>query len=169
MPDLSATPGLPALDSFKVKFRLATLAVYGGSLVFLHYAEVIAERVYDDLCSREGITFSKPMPAVVLVLIMLVFSVPTLLARSRVVIVTNLTAGLITAAGAVLLLFTASNTPYECFTMGGDYEDHTSGLGEFTLWGIFVFLLSFALLFIDLSVWALKKIWLALNSQAASS
>jgi hypothetical protein len=136
---------------------LATLAAYGGSLIFVHYAELLAEKVYDDLCSREGIAFAKPMSATSLVLIMVVFSVPTLLARSRALIVANLTASLITAGGAVLLLFTASKIPYECFTSGGDYEDHTSGLGEFTLWGAFVLLLSFALLFIDLSVWALKE------------
>jgi len=137
---------------------LATLAAYGGSLIFLHYAELLAEKVYDDLCSREGITFDKPTSAMSLVLIMVAFSVPTLLARSRALIVANLAASLITAGGAVLLLFTASDTPYECFTMGGTYEDHTSGLGGFTLWGAFVLLLSFALLFIDLFVWALKKV-----------
>jgi hypothetical protein len=113
---------------------------------------LLAEKAYDDLCSREGITFYEPTSAMSLVLFMIVFSAPTLLARSRALVVANLMASLITAAGAVLLLFTASNTPYECFTTSGTYEDHTSGLEEFTLWGVFVLLVSFALLFIDLSV-----------------
>jgi hypothetical protein len=154
----TATSRFSALGSFIVKLRLATLAAYGSSLIFLHCAEFLAEKVYDDLCLREGIRFAKPMSAMSLVLIMVVFSLPTLLARSRALIIANLTASLITAGGAVLLLFTASDIPYECFTMGGDYEDHTSGLTEFTLWGAFILLLSFAFLFVDLSVWALKRV-----------
>ena len=158
MPALPATPRTLALDSFTVRRRLATLAAYGVSLIFLHYAELLAEKVYDDLCTSEGITFGKPTSIMVLAAILFVFSVPTLLARSRALIVANLATSLITAGGAVLLLFTASDTPYECFTMGGTYEDHTSGLPEFTFWGIFVLLLSFALLAIDLSVWAIRKV-----------
>ena len=148
---MSASVAALQFSSFIVQFRLATLAAYGGSLIFLHYAELLAEKAYDDLCSREGITFHEPTSAMSLVLFMVVFSVPTLFC-SRALVVANLTASLITAAGAVLLLFTASNTPYECFTTSGTYEDHTSGLEEFTLWGVFVLLVSFALLFIDLSV-----------------
>jgi len=119
MPALPDMPRCSALDSFTVKCRLATLAAYGVSLIFLHYAESLAEKVYDDLCSSEGITFAKPTSVLSLVVVLVVFSVPTLLARSRAVIVANLTTSLITAGGAVLLLFTASDTPYECFTMGG--------------------------------------------------
>lgn len=92
-----------------------------------------------------------------LMLIMVFFSIPPLLARGRPLITANLAAGLLTAAASTLLLSTASDVPYECFTMGGDYEDHTSGLGEFTLWGAFVLLLSFALLFVELSIWAVRK------------
>jgi hypothetical protein len=153
---LPATSRLSALGFFE--FRLATLAAYGGSLILLHYAELLAEKVYNDLCSREGITFGEPMSAMSLAFVLVALFLPTLLARSRALIVANLAASLITAGGAVLLLFTASHTPYECFTMGGTYEDHTSGLGEFALWGAFVLLLSFALLFIDLSVWAFKNV-----------
>jgi hypothetical protein len=141
-----------------VKFRLTTLAAYGASLIFLHLAELFAEKVYDDLCAPEGITFGKPMPVMTLALVMVVFSIPPLLARSRAVIVANLTMSLITAGWAMLLLSTASDTPYECFTMGGTYEDHTSGLGGFELWAAFVLLLSFTLLFIDLSMWVVKKV-----------
>jgi hypothetical protein len=147
-----------ASDSFAVKCRLLTLTAYGGSLIFLHHTELLAEKVYNDLCSNEGIRFSKPMSATNLVLVMAVFSVPTLLARSRALIMSNLAVSMITVGSALLLLFTASDMPYECFTMGGDYEDHTSGLGEFMLWGCFVLLLSFVSLFIDLSIWASRKV-----------
>ena len=144
MLDLPATPRLWAPDFSGVRCRLLTLSAYGGSLILLHQAELVAGKVYNELCSMEGIRFGKPMSATTLILAMVGLSVPTLLARSRALVVTNLAAGVITIGGAVLLLFTASDTPYECFTMGGDYEDHTSGLGEFGLWGAFVFLLSFA-------------------------
>jgi hypothetical protein len=158
MPALPATRRFSALGSFVIKCRLATLTAYGGSLVLFHHAEFLAQEVYNDLCSREGIRFAKPTSVMNLILVMVVFCIPVLLARSRTLIVTNLAASLITAGCAVLLLFTALNTPYECFTMGGDYEDHASGLPEFILWSIFVLLSSFALLFIDLFVWALKKV-----------
>jgi hypothetical protein len=158
MPAFPATPRLSASVPLVVKFRLTTLAAYGASLIFLHLAELFAEKVYDDLCSPEGITFGKPMPVMTLALVMVVFSIPPLLARSRAVIVASLTMSLITAGWAMLLLSTASDTPYECFTMGGTYEDHTSGLGGFELWAAFVLLLSFTLLFIDLSMWAVKKV-----------
>src|ERR1700722_15277514 len=107
MPNLPGTLRSLALDSATVRCRLASLAAYGISLIILHFAESLAEKVYDDLCSREGITFGKPTSIMHLVLIMVVFSVPTLLARSRPLIVANLTISLITAGGAVLLLFTA--------------------------------------------------------------
>jgi len=113
---LPATSRLSALGFFE--FRLPTLAAYGGSLILLHYAELLAEKVYNDLCSREGITFGEPMSAMSLVFVLGALFLPTLLARSRALIVANLAASLITAGGAVLLLFTASHTPYECFTMG---------------------------------------------------
>jgi hypothetical protein len=157
-PALPAAPRFSVPIPFLVKLRLATLAAYGGSLIFLHDAELLAEKVYDDLCSREGIAFGKPTSAMSLVLVTVVLSVPTVLARSRALIIANLTASLITAGAAMLLMFTASKTPYECFTMAGTYEDHTSGLGEFALWGVLVWLLSFVLLVIDLSVWALRKV-----------
>jgi hypothetical protein len=147
-----------ASDSFAVKCRFLTLTAYGGSLILSHHAELLTERVYNGLCSNEGITFAKPTTAVTLALIMAVFSVPAILARSRALIVSNLAVSLITAGAATVLLFTASDTPYECFTMGGTYEDHTSGLGEFELWGAFVSMVSFALLVIDLSIWTSRKV-----------
>lgn len=148
----------PGVRPFVSQIPIGRTCRLWGSLIFLHHAQLLAEKVYDDLCSREGITFAEPTSAIGLALIIVVFSVPTLLARSRALVVANLTASLVTVGSAALLLFTASDTPYECFTMGGDYEDHTSGLLEFELWGAFVLLLSSALLFIDLSLWALKKV-----------
>jgi len=155
---LPAIRRLSAQVPFRIIFRLATLVAYSGSLILLHHAEFLAESVYDNLCSREGIAFDKPISATGLALVMVVLSIPTVLARSRALIAANLVASLFTVAGALLLLSTASDTPYECFTMGGTYEDHTSGLGEFALWGGFVMFASFALLFTDLSVWAVKKV-----------
>jgi hypothetical protein len=139
-------------------FRQITLVAYGGALILLHCAELLAQKVYDDLCSKDGISFHEPTTLIGLVLVMIIFSVPPLLARSRVLVIADLTASLITLAGSVLLLSTASRTPYECFTMGGTYEDHTSGLGEFVFWGGFVLLLSFGSLFVDLLIWVSKAV-----------
>lgn len=145
-------------NSFAIRCRLATLTAYGGSLIIFHHAELLAGQVYDALCSREGIMFAKPTSATSLAWTMVLFSVPPLLARGRPLILFNLAAGLLTAAASGLLLSTASGTPYECFTMGGSYEDHTSGLDEFMLWGAFVLVSSFILLFIDLLIWAARKL-----------
>jgi len=123
---LPAIRRLSAQVPFRIIFRLATLVAYSGSLILLHHAEFLAESVYDNLCSREGIAFDKPISATGLALVMVVLSIPTVLARSRALIAANLVASLFTVAGALLLLSTASDTPYECFTMGGTYEDHTA-------------------------------------------
>lgn len=154
---LRATPRGLILPLF-VELRLATLAAYGGSLILFHHAERLAETVYNNLCSREGITFAKPTSVTSLLLIMGVIAAPTLIARSRALVITNFAAALITVGAALILESTASDTPYECFTMGGNYEDHTSGILGFVLWGAFVLLVSLALLFVDLSVWAFKKV-----------
>jgi hypothetical protein len=42
--------------------------------------------------------------------------------------------------------------------MGGDYEDHVSGLPEFTLYGMFILWISAIGLTLDLSVWWLRHL-----------
>jgi hypothetical protein len=108
-----ATPRFSVFGSSTAKFRLAALAACGASLILFHHAELLAEKVYDDLCLREGIAFARPTSAVGLVLFMVVFSTPILLARSRALVIANLALSLVTAGAAVFLLFTASDQPYD--------------------------------------------------------
>jgi hypothetical protein len=42
--------------------------------------------------------------------------------------------------------------------MGGDYEDHVSGLPEFLLFWISMALLSYAALVVDLIVWGIRRL-----------
>jgi len=77
-----------------------------------------------------------------LIIALIVFAVPLLLARSYALIFVNLTVASITVVAAGSLLVTAGDTPYECFTQAGTYEDHTSGLDGFELWLMFAAFLS---------------------------
>jgi len=93
-----------------------------------------------------------------LALTMAVVSVPLLLARSNMLIATNLVASLITAIGAAGLLVTAGNTPFECFSVAGHYNDRTSGLEGFDFWEFFMISLSYIFLLIDLTVWGVRRV-----------
>jgi hypothetical protein len=84
--------------------------------------------------------------------------VPIFLARSNALIVANLIVGLTTILGASALLHTAGNTPYECFTTMGMYEDNTSGLDGFEFWLVVAAFFSYVLLLIDLAIWSVKRL-----------
>lgn len=84
---------------------------------------------------------------------MAIFAGPILLARSNQMIVVNLCLAFITVCGAATLLLSAADTPYQCFTSGGSYEDHTSGLEGFGLWFGVSVLLSYVFLLFDLAIW----------------
>jgi len=93
-----------------------------------------------------------------LILVLIVFAIPLLLARSTAMVLANVVICFITFFGAGLLLLSAGDTPYECFTQAGTYEDHTSGLEGFTLWLLLAANLSALLLLIDLTIWCIKKL-----------
>ena len=101
---------------------------------FVHHVHPIAAKAYDDLCSSQGVTFGEGHSVRDLGITIVVFAVPIFLARSNALIVANLIVGLTTILGASALLHTAGNTPYECFTTMGMYEDNTSGLDGFEFW-----------------------------------
>jgi hypothetical protein len=113
---------------FRTVCRLASLVSYGLSLLILHHVHPIAAKAYDDLCSRQGITFGDGHSVRDLGITIIVFAVPLFLARSNALIATNLIIGLTIILAASSLFSTAGNTPYECFTTMGIYEDRTSGL-----------------------------------------
>jgi hypothetical protein len=97
----------------------------------------------------------------------IVFAVPLFLARSNALIATNLIIGLTTISAASVLLYTAGNAPYECFTTMGTYEDHTSGLDGFELWLVAAAFFSYVLLVIDMAIWSVKRL-IAFRANAQS-
>lgn len=146
------------MRSLRVTCRLASLLFYSLSLLVVHHAHPTAAKAYNDLCSSQGMTFGDGPSVNFLGMILITFAFPQLLARSNAVILTNFIVGLITIWSAWLLLQTAANTPYECFTQAGTYEDHTSGLDGFELWFGFAGLLSYVLLVVDLTVWSVRTV-----------
>jgi hypothetical protein len=104
--------------------RSASLLAQGLSLVIFHHVQPIAAKVYNGLCAAEGITYPVGPTHEGLGITMIAVAVPLLLARSNVLIVVNLITSFITVFGAGTLLSTAGDTPYECFTSSGTYEDH---------------------------------------------
>jgi hypothetical protein len=60
--------------------------------------------------------------------------VPTLLARTSLLLIVNLATSIFTLLMAFLLVSTAGTVPYECFTQAGACEDNTSGLEGFELY-----------------------------------
>jgi hypothetical protein len=132
--------------------RIACAVAYGLSLGIVHHVQPIAAHVYNDMCSSRGITFAQGYSVLQLGMAAIVLTLPALLARSRVAIAVNLLLGLVTLYVAMTLFATAGNTPYECFTANGWYEDRTSGLDDFEFRLIVVALLSYIVLLFDLSI-----------------
>jgi hypothetical protein len=143
---------------FRPTCRLASLIACGLSLLIMHQAYPIAAKAYNDLCSIQGTTFGEGYSVRELGIAMLVLAVPLFLTRSNALIATNAIIGLVTIAIAGTLLITAANTPYECFTQAGTYEDNTSGLEGLELWLVFAAFLSYVLLTIDLAIWSVRKL-----------
>ncbi|MGY3589257.1 hypothetical protein [Bradyrhizobium sp. USDA 4350] len=139
---------------FRSAVRAANLIAYGLSILIFHSLQPVAAKAYNDLCASQGMMFGEGQSVRTLVLAMIVIAMPVLLARSKTLVVSNLIMGLITVAGASGLLSTAGDTPYECFTTSGTYEDHTSGLDGFGFWFIFVLAVSYVLLLVDWGIWA---------------
>jgi hypothetical protein len=156
------------MDYLRAACRLASVISYGLSLLIFHHLHPIAAKAYEDLCSRHGMTFPEGPSARYLGTMMIVLAVPLLLARSNILIATNLIMGLITILGACSLFATAGNIPYECFTIGGYYEDRTSGLDDFDWWLLCAVLLSYGFLVIDLTVWSVKRL-IALRANYAGN
>jgi hypothetical protein len=146
------------LSDWRTKYRLASLIAYSLSLLILYFAEPVAEEAYNGLCSSQGMAFPPGETVGALAVGLIVFAIPLFLARSNAAIFANLTMGSITVLAAAGLLGTAGDTPYECFTQAGTYEDHTSGLDGFGLWLAAATFFSYVLLLIDLAIWGVKRL-----------
>lgn len=138
--------------------RFASLLFYSLSLLIFYCAQPIAAKAFNDLCSSQGITFHDSETTKVLIAAFVLVVPPIFLGRSSALVTTNLILGAITIFVAGSLLGTAANTPYECFTQAGTYEDHTSGLDGSEMWFTLAAALSYFLLTIDLAVWSVRKL-----------
>jgi hypothetical protein len=139
--------------------RLGGVLAYGFAVLVVLYGASLASDAYHRACAKEATwAAADPLQGVGFVLIAIVVIIfPTLLARSKALVVVNLWFGLLTVVFAAFFLFTASTPPYECYTMGGSYEDHVSGLPEFTLYLAFVVAVSYFFVVLDWSIWGVQN------------
>jgi hypothetical protein len=84
------------LGYFRIACRLASLLAYGLSLIIVQHVQPIAAKVYDDLCSSQGVTFGEGYSVRYLGITMVVFAVQIFFARSNALIVANLIVALTT-------------------------------------------------------------------------
>lgn len=156
----------PAARGARFNPRLGGLLAYSLAVLVGFYAASLTSNAYHEAC-KEEVVFAAvvdPLRDVGIALIMIVvILLPTLLARSKALITVNLCLGLLTVVFAFLFLFSASTPPYACYSSGGSYEDHVSGLPEFTFYLIFVVVTSYVFLLLDWSIWAVRNLAYALN------
>jgi hypothetical protein len=141
-----------------IAFRLVAISAYALSLFIFYWVHPIAEKAYNDLCRVHGMTFAERPSLQFLSAVMLVIAIPALLARSKILTIVNAIVGIQILFVACMLFSTVSNTPYQCFTSFGTYEDHTSGLNDFEMWFFFATVFSYVLLFADLGIWSMKRV-----------
>lgn len=146
------------MRNLKTSLRFAPLLFYSFSVLVIGYAHPVAAKAYNDLCSSQGMSFGEGLSAGFLCMALAIVALPPFLARSTALVVANFIIGLVTISGAGLVLHTAANIPYECFTQAGTYEDHTSGLDGFVLWFAFAAVVAYVLLVVDLTIWGVRKL-----------
>lgn len=146
------------MQKYRTVCRFVSLIAYGLSLLAFHFAEPIAAKAYNDLCSSQGINFHPSEPVKFLFMGLVVFAIPLFLTSSNALILANVALASMTALIVSGLLITAGDIPYECFTQAGTYEDHTSGLDGTEMWLLFAICLSYVFLAIDLIIWCTRKL-----------
>jgi hypothetical protein len=147
----------------KLLSRLGSVLAYFVAAILCYHAESTARDAYYLVCQQwQHIDWpAVPQGAGAvkdILLFILVMSVPVLVARSNVFVTVNLVMASTVLGAALLLSFSASTPPYECFTMGGHYEDNVSGRFEFTLYAILILVLSAISSLVDLSVWSFGQL-----------
>jgi hypothetical protein len=148
--------------------RLGGLVAYSLAVLVGFYAASLTSTAYHEACKAEVVFAAgvNPLQDVGIGLItILAILLPTLLARSKALVAVNLCLGLLTVVFAFLFLFSASTPPPECYSGGGSYEDHVSGLPEFTFYLIFVVVISYAFVLLDWSIWGVRNLAHALSRQ----
>jgi hypothetical protein len=148
----------PAGRRARVMCRLVGLLAYGFVEIIYIHAQSTAFTAYNDVCSPEHRLFVQFYAPEGLAIQWMMLALPILLARSDLIIKANLIMSLSAAVFAVRLLFSAQTPPTECVSMGGTYEDRASGLDEFGLYLLLLFVLSYIFVLVDLFGWAFRRL-----------
>jgi hypothetical protein len=151
----------------RLSCRLGSLLAISCAMLLWILASSVAPKTYDATCKDEigdriysGVKVSEfdARTLIEIVIVVLIIVLPIFLAQSNSLLKINVALSVLTLFLASLLVFAATTIPEECFTMGGDYEDHASGLPEFTFYMIFMVFVSYLSLLIEWSVWGIRRL-----------
>jgi hypothetical protein len=150
-------------DHTRLSCRIGNLLAVSCAMLLWTVASSLTQKTYYTTCKDEiGDLFyseGKGLDArtvIEIILVVLIIFLPIFLAQSNILIKINLALSALTLFLASLLVSTATTIPEECFTMGGDYEDHASGLPEFFFYMIFIVLVSYLMLLVEWSTRAIR-------------
>jgi hypothetical protein len=138
--------------------RLLTLVVLAAAGLIAFYAQGIALDSYNAACppghrfmTGEPLTGGSPaQTAMFMAKWYLVAILPALLVRRPATIITMVAVSVLILLAALFHFAAAHASPYECVTMGGDYEDGSSGTWEFLFAYLFLVPLSYIVAAVDL-------------------
>ena len=139
-----------------LKGRLLCLILYGAAAVLALHAQSVVEATYNAVCPPDHRAITSTSPAddfQIIAKAFLLAIVPIAIVRRRTALGAVLAIAVLIFVAAIGVSFTAHNRPYECFTNGGDYEDHVSGTTEFMFLFILLTAISYAVSVVDLSIW----------------
>jgi hypothetical protein len=137
--------------------QMGSVLAYGFVAPIWIYVNSVALRAYNETCALENVHYITDEYRIVAAALIII-AVPVLLAHSDFFIKTNAVLSLSALLWAASLILTAATPPDECFSSGGSYEDRVSGQPEFVLFFLFLIVLSYSLVLIELSHWAIRKI-----------
>jgi len=160
----------PALS--RLSYRAGGAFAYAVTAALVRLAESWALVAYNQVCTGDNRFVGDKYfvsPPSILIGSALIIALPSVLARSNLFLKATVGASVLTLLLAVWLVFSAGTLPYECVTMGGDYEDHASGLGEFMLCFLLILIVLYGCLLIDLCHWGIRKIVSITEHQSTSS
>lgn len=145
--------------TIKYLCRVASLAAYGIVAPLYAQAAELMVRAYNERCHNDAPMWPMPdrdflWPFFEPLLLMLI---PVVCSRRNSTIGTNLFLSIVTLLWALRLQVTAATPPYQCYTMGGSYEDHVSGLPEFEMCFLLFMVISYALFLADWCVWGAER------------
>jgi hypothetical protein len=137
-------------------YKAGSLLALGAVVLLYNQAGAAVLAAYNAACAINDRFFAGSMP-VGFDQALLIFLLPTLLARANLAVKVSLALALFTLLMAILTMLNANTPPYECVTMGGSYEDHSS-VASFELYVLLFLFLSYLFLVIDWSSWLVFRL-----------